>query len=412
MKEKEDHVVGQGVLIVEKEKKMLLKNAAVQMEKEYQIFINYLEQNKVKISNSTGNIGKKDCCALNQQLVLVRERYLLNGRTQEYYAVIDFFCFFSVRTGILQIKKKRGLGLTLEKTQRYAFFSKMSNMERYLLMMTVWFVEYQEAIDYSYSMFKGNGLFDMFKGEEGGRALTNPFHDKRTAPWGYHYFQEIRLFALFHLITIEWRDEQEGNIENKFCIKALYQTQEGCYLKKVLEKHIRYFWDILDLKTALDIIGEIVGEESKQVREKIAAFLKPKIEIGSQTIEFSVKVGSCERIISIGDQFTLDDLHYQIQESVDFDKDHLYYFQFGKGTLKKRYFAPECDDEMYQASNVTLAELMLCEGMQFEYLFDFGDQWIFRISVKQIITEHTKESKISHVKGENPTQYRYFDEEW
>ena len=60
----------------------------------------------------------------------------------------------------------------------------------------------------------------------------------------------------------------------------------------------------------------------------------------------------------MGDQFTLDDLHYLIQKSVDFDMDHLYYFQIGLGTSRRRYFAPECVDELWRADTTSLAELM------------------------------------------------------
>lgn len=43
--------------------------------------------------------------------------------------------------------------------------------------------------------------------------------------------------------------------------------------------------------------------------------------------------------------------------------------------------------------------------MQFEYLFDFGDQWHFQITVEKIVTEQTKECQISMIKGEAPEQY-------
>ena len=52
-----------------------------------------------------------------------------------------------------------------------------------------------------------------------------------------------------------------------------------------------------------------------------------------------------------------------------------------------------------------MAELLPYEGMQFGYLFDFGDERYFQITVERILNEHTQECEISEVKGEAPEQY-------
>ena len=52
-------------------------------------------------------------------------------------------------------------------------------------------------------------------------------------------------------------------------------------------------------------------------------FLVHPVEKEPHTIEFEVIVGSCIKKIIMGDQFNLEDLHYLIQKSVDFDMDHL-----------------------------------------------------------------------------------------
>ena len=79
----------------------LFQNAAERLGKEYQCFLDYLELNEVQLSKRTGHIGKKDCFALNSLFDIVQERYQSYGRSQDYYVVIDFFNFFSARSGIL-----------------------------------------------------------------------------------------------------------------------------------------------------------------------------------------------------------------------------------------------------------------------------------------------------------------------
>jgi hypothetical protein len=383
----------------------LFQNAAERLGKEYQCFLDYLELNEVQLSKRTGHIGKKDCFALNRLFNIVQEKYQSYGRPQDYYAVIDFFYFFSVRAGILQITGKKGKGMTIQKSQRYQLFSQMSAMEQYILMMTVWLGEYQEALGDSYSAFRGDRVFEVMKGARGEEALTDPFGERVVAFWGCYYIPEIRLFALFQLIRIEWLEEKEEEKANKFRIKALYQTAEGHAWKELLEKQGREFWYTLDVSTVLPAIRNITKEDSVNIEEKLMSFWAYPVETGLHTIEFKITVGSCIRKITMGDQFTLEDLHFLIQKSVDFDMDHLYYFQIGSGTSQRRYFAPECEDEIWQADTVSLAELSPYEGMQFEYLFDFGDEWHFQITVERILAEHTQECEISRIRGEAPEQY-------
>lgn len=383
----------------------LFQNAAEKLEKEYQLFLDYFELNEVQLSKRTGHIGKKDCFALNGLFDIVREKYLSYGRMQDYYTVIDFFYFFSIRTGILQVMSKKGKSMTVQKGQRYSIFFHMSAMERYILMMTIWLGEYQEALGDSRSSFMRGRIFEVIRKAREEEALLDPFRGRIASPWGSHYIPEIRLFALFQLLRIEWLEDKEENKDNKFRIKTLYLTEEGYVWKDLLEKQDRVFGYNPDVSTVLSTIRNVVRDDTVNMEEKLMGFWAYPVEAGSHTIKFKITIGSCIRKITIGDQFTLEELHYLIQKSVGFDMDHLYYFQIGSGTSQRRYYAPECKDEIWQADTVLLAELLPYEGMQFGYLFDFGDEWYFQITVERILNEHTQECEISEVKGEAPVQY-------
>jgi Plasmid pRiA4b ORF-3-like protein. len=391
----------------------LFKKAAEDLRKEYQCFLDYVELNEIQLSKRTDRFGKKDCFNLNALFTVVCERYKTCGRTQDYYTVIDFFYFFSISADILQITNKKGKGLTLQKSEKYHLFSQMSVMEQYILMMTIWLGEYQMTLEKSLSMFMGLGLFDQINREEGEYALTSQYGEMVKNAWGICYLPEIRLLALFQLIRIEWLEENEDE-KNTFRIKELYKTAEGCYFKKLLVSHNVIFWSGMDIGKVLIIIRNIATEgdsdNSYNIEEKLLNFLENPIEIGVHTIEFKIMVSSCVRNVTMGDHFTLEDLHNLIQKSVDFDSDHLYYFQIGSGAFQKRYFAPECADEKWLANEVSLAELGLREGKQFEYVFDFGDEWHFQITVEHILNEHTQKCEIKRIKGKNPQQYYDCDE--
>lgn len=128
------------------------QNAAEELEKEYQIFLDYIETNEVMISKATGHFGKKDCFELNSRFHIVKERYKKAGRTQEYYTVIDFFVFFSVYLDILRLVSKKGVGLVYEKGEKYPSFYELYPIEKYALMMWVWLGGYEDAFrNFSFS---------------------------------------------------------------------------------------------------------------------------------------------------------------------------------------------------------------------------------------------------------------------
>jgi hypothetical protein len=53
------------------------------------------------------------------------------------------------------------------------------------------------------------------------------------------------------------------------------------------------------------------------------------------------------------------------------------------------------------------------EGQKFMYLFDFGDEWIFEITVEKIFPDENEPEFPSIIlsKGEAPTQYEPYEEE-
>lgn len=380
----------------------LFENAAENLAKDYQTFLDYIEANDVRLSKTTEHLGKKDCWALNQSFLTIREPYPNAGRTQDFYVVIDFFLCFSEYAGILNLVKKKGSGIGLVRSERYMDFNKLTSMEKYALMMAVWFGIYQKTVNDASLSFLVQNLLESMSGSAPGEPLKARGHSDRSF-WGIYYSMSLRLFALFHMVEIQWLDGTVEDKENKFRIKALYQTEEGAAVIKLYEDLERVFWTAETFEEALEKIVRIMGLPADAV-EKLNALMNRTVDAGNCTVELKVEVGACVRTIRMGDQYTLDDLHYLIQKSVDFDMDHLYYFQLGAGNNKCLYYGPNCDDEPL-ASETQLAQLGLYEGMNFIYLFDFGDCWKFSITVMHLLPEHMEICEITNTKGESPQQY-------
>jgi len=111
------------------------------------------------------------------------------------------------------------------------------------------------------------------------------------------------------------------------------------------------------------------------------------------------------RTIEVREDFTLHKLHNYIQEIIEFDNDHLYEFYAGKNPRNR----------LYEISKSTkLNELFPMDGLKLYYLFDFGDNWLFKIMKLKKTKTLTNDSVVPLLVksiGENPEQYGA-DEEW
>jgi pRiA4b ORF-3-like protein len=120
----------------------------------------------------------------------------------------------------------------------------------------------------------------------------------------------------------------------------------------------------------------------------------------------------CVRVIEIGEDATLEDLHLAIQAAVAFDNDHLYDFYAGRNRRNRQIAF--VDDDEWEEREAVFAELTLgedvypLEGLKLYYHFDFGDDWIFEI--RKARKEKACEPGVAYPRvierrGPDPTQY-------
>jgi hypothetical protein len=86
-----------------------------------------------------------------------------------------------------------------------------------------------------------------------------------------------------------------------------------------------------------------------------------------------------EGTIEIDSSSALENLHFALQDILNFDNDHMYEFYVSRTeTSHKRI---RYDDENERVYNVTLENLYPLEkNNKLFYLFDYGDSWIFKIT--------------------------------
>jgi Plasmid pRiA4b ORF-3-like protein len=124
------------------------------------------------------------------------------------------------------------------------------------------------------------------------------------------------------------------------------------------------------------------------------------------------------RLALRGDE-TLEALHRLIQEAFEWDDDHLYSFWLdGKfwGAQETEYTSPlnlvsplDLFDREAKSARVEIGELGLEPRQKIAYVFDFGDEWRVRLSLRE--TRSDGETGILDRKGESPPQYPVYEDE-
>ena len=117
------------------------------------------------------------------------------------------------------------------------------------------------------------------------------------------------------------------------------------------------------------------------------------------------------RVMEICGKYTLDQLCRVILDTFDFIDEHLYEFCMDNRMYSDNSY--QSDPEIGELSTeIELDKLGLSKGQKFSLHYDFGDDWIFTISVTKIMdVEICHKPVIIKEKG-FIEQYPDYDDEW
>jgi hypothetical protein len=120
-----------------------------------------------------------------------------------------------------------------------------------------------------------------------------------------------------------------------------------------------------------------------------------------------------EGVIEIESASSLYDLHSAIQNTLDFDNDHMYGFFISRTTRSRaRVTLDDGSEDTYGSGIGNLFPLP--RGKNLYYLFDYGDSWLFKIAratrANHEIDPHITYPRLISETGERPVQYPVEDE--
>ena len=115
------------------------------------------------------------------------------------------------------------------------------------------------------------------------------------------------------------------------------------------------------------------------------------------------------RNIEICGDETLDRLCQIILEAFDFDDEHLYEFCMDNRMYSENSYQSDPEEEDDASTDIALDKLKLNKGQKFWLHYDFGDDWMFTITVHKINeVEESFEPRIVKSKGQIQ-QYPYLN---
>lgn len=111
-----------------------------------------------------------------------------------------------------------------------------------------------------------------------------------------------------------------------------------------------------------------------------AATKQPSIHVLTiELVEVSPRIW---RTVEVPGHFTLHELHYVIQDAMGWTNSHLHSFRIGRTT----YAPPDPDSDLpcKDSTLVTVDKIASKTGKTFQYLYDFGDDWVHAVRVDEV----------------------------
>ena len=154
--------------------------------------------------------------------------------------------------------------------------------------------------------------------------------------------------------------------------------------------------------------------------------LEVTLHSGLATEKFSNANPIVSRTIQIRGNQTLSKLHRAIYDAFDRYDEHMYDFRIGKQPYSRGRIHYVLSSELKEAwpssdhtiagsvTKTTMEELELKAGKSFWYIFDYGDEWIHKITISSIDDQipDGKYPRVIKKIGASPPQYINEEDEW
>jgi len=218
-----------------------------------------------------------------------------------------------------------------------------------------------------------------------------------------HY---LGFFDLFGFIVIEQTEPEKGCGWRFLSIKT---TSFGMVLADfLLRSPIELFFQMNSLEETRKIFREKLSSQVPSWKHILPAVLK-KNSTGLHV--FKVSLYKSWKMIAIDADSSLNAFAFAILNAFDFDCDHLYYFNYiDTAGVSRRIYHDYVSEAEHLVSDYTIGSLNLQVGQTMTFVFDFGDNWEFKLLLKELNPIEVQAGPPRVVKsGGNPPPLQYPD---
>lgn len=383
-------------------------------------FIDYLIFNEVTVGKVNKFISAKFLFEINEAMEH-KQQNITAKSTQLAYPLLHLFYNLSISGKLFRAEVMKGGRIALKPTDRVEMFKKLNNVEKYITLIEILWVDcdFKKLKYQTYDDMSVCSVMRVLKDISSSKANKVMYINSSIG-----YFSTILLyFSYFGIMNIkESKEEKRKDDGRSFNPTEIVVSPIGLEIIKILnKKRVLEQWNIQQRRQygewKIDFKEEFYVSFKKLFKTEELKNTLPrgcnKFRDGIYTFKVYIDKDTWSKI-KLDAKHTLHDLHMYIQEAFQFDNDHMYsFFMDGRAWSNNKFTCPY-DYEGPHADDVEIGELELNEKQSFLYLFDYGDEWRFRVDVYNIEKTEVKllKPQIIENKGEPPEQYPDFDDEW
>jgi hypothetical protein len=375
---------------------------------DFQVLLDFVGDKGTAVSNVNQLLPIKSLAEINE-LLSEPIQLDLQRPVQKSYPPID---------GLYLLLRASGLGKISTKGKKYfltidptilAIWHSFNSTERYCTLLETWLIRaHPEMIGERGHANLGSKCFQFWPTISAkGKKISNYEEQSRLNFWPE--LRNVALLRLFGFIELDHAKPDRGKGAR---IKQVKKLPFGDAMMTLLHKPFGVMWWESEDNPSLPF-AELQPTLQPYFPEWKNVLKLPELEFQLGVYIFKVHLRNCWRRIAISSDLTLGYFAGSILESVDFDTDHLDVFiyenQYGRSIqVHHPYSNSEPNTDM-----VAIGSLPLVVGSSMRYIFDFGDNWKFKIELEQIQADdpRLKYVEILEHHGKSPTQYPDWNEE-
>lgn len=377
-------------------------------------FVEYLYTRDVTLEKATDHISMEFLFEMNE-MMSIKQQDVTYKSTQLSYPMFHLFYNLVVESKLFVVSKIKGDKLVLKHTERLEMFKKLNELEKYIYLLEILWVDC-DFKKFKFQSYCSLNVFtvDIKLGEFLEKEVNKPIViDEFTI----NISTILLYFSYFGVMDVVEDVEMKlrYNTSKGFIIKEVILTPVGKKIINILNKkrnleewNISHRKEYGEWKIELeeDFFIPFKGIFEDVLLEKTLPRRKIQFKDGIYTFQASLDNDTLSKI-QLSAHDTLQDLHNLIQKAFQFDNDHMYSFFMDGEPWSKNEFKSPFGNGGPNAKEAKIGELELIEKQNFLYIFDYANAWKFNIEVIKIENEDNKEfkSKIIEIKGKPPQQY-------